>query len=1028
MKQIKTIRKLMTVLLMMFLLSAVIPTAVPLIYAEQTAELSMTEDSVTGQLHLRGRLSGLSGIFSVKVYRAGKADNPSYLGFDSPGEGGTVCHDFYLPEDAAGGTYIVKVGGNDMTEPATTRFTYTAKTPAEGAALIAPEGGAVLTEGEMTGFSLYAYHTGSEAAEYQINISENGTLCSAASITVNPNERSLRPIMLSGLDKGVHTLSYIITKNGTEAASGTQKVAVIEKYKNNYRAEDASFGMNVAIAASLYENEKELELMRRAGVSNIRPNNTLGWSKVETQKGVYNVLSETKLYIDKIEEGNFSLLIDFDYGNALYGENDLAAPATKEQTDAFCAYVQEVLRQVPSIKTVEVWNEPDQFASFWGRRDTYAVEYGALVKATALAVREVRDDVKILGGVVSSSSGGSASYIGHLLDQSIRPYIDGFSFHPYVNNKSVDWCYYGTGNADSYTKLIEAGGGWVDSYNTEFGYFIGTHNETYGVDYRYTIDETLQAEYLVKFYAYNAQLDVKENYWYNGRNIGTNPNYAESMYGVLEKDFTPKKAYAALSQVNCRLGGGRYIGPVAFGEGVSGSLFNVGGELVAVAWVPEQRDLSVPLEGCVNDSKTVTHTFDNTGFVLRDMYGNVREHDGTVTFTKTPVWLSGLSQADAAAALQNAVTAIGKKYNIVSGMNTITAPDFATATAAEVKAYINNIYTVAVSWINGTGSGFENRMKQADGFHKTAECVAAFYSYLENSAPEITDASLKAAEGQRDAKCGSAPAEALSFTTKMLHKAESYYKRAADIAAGESAQTQNGYAAADMLVAEGVVKMAAATMKYEEPDSAYGILVYTNPTYPTVTQYGTEGFSLTVDNRSGRKLEGTLTIQDANGVTVSPRYPLTLESGATTEKNVMLYTTKNTTVGTNAYSVIFTDDNGSVAVKKLWVTVNEGSGSDVFCTGFTDGDGNAAGMTKLPETITANFCISGTERDKVSLVVAVYDGDKLVHIGTDTVDITDNTISYSVSVSGIKSGTRVSAMALASFGSLTPLCPQQSLE
>lgn len=697
----------------------------------------------------------------------------------------------------------------------------------------------------------------------------------------------------------------------------------------------------------------------------------------------------------------------------------------KENMDAFCNYVKAVLTELPQIKVVDIWNEPNLFSQFWGHSDSYVVEYAALVKATALAVREVRDDVKILGGVVSSSAGGGTNqYIARLMDQEIRPYVDGFSYHPYVNQKSIDWSYNGSW-ANSFTGPVENTGGWLDNYQSEMGYAIGTHNESYGsVNYVYNVDLKKQAEYLVKLYAYNAQMDVKETYWYNGRNVGTNTNNLEHMYGLMEKDFTPKPSYAALSQLSCRLNGGRYIGPVSFGSGIQGSLFNVNGTLAAVAWVPEKRDLSKPSQGCINDTVTASYTFGNSAFTMCDMYGNEISHGSTVTFTTSPVYLIGLDKSEAAKSVADAISNIGTKYNISSGIKTITAPDWASAASADAAEYINKLYKVASSWIAGTGSGFTNRMKQADGFNKTAECVAAYYAYLYNEGtPSLSDAALSAANESLAEKCGEYDIHSMTFTAKMLDKAGDYIDRTKDILNGENAKSKNGFAAADYIITNGLVTMANTAVKYENIDTSYGILVYTDPTYPSVSRFGNDAFAVTVDNQSGHKTEGELTVRDASGNVVFEGGAVSLNNDESVTKSAVIDTDFNTPLGYNAYTVYI----DSTAVKKLWINVAESTSEVIGFKGFTDSDGNAVTIGSLPETVKATLYAANTDVTDAVLILAVYDGDSLKNIVKKDIKINAGTTDYDVEITGLTGGTRVLAMALDSESEIRPLCKAKIL-
>jgi len=189
-----------------------------------------------------------------------------------------------------------------------------------------------------------------------------------------------------------------------------------------------------------YDFAKTIPIMKNSGVKWARVQT--GWSRVETEKGVYNFA-----WLDEIVDGLLAIGIQpwlsVSYGNLLYMDIENPKPSMAYApllfgNDAiqgwrnYCAALAKHYKG--RVSRWEVWNEPN--AGFWGMpsdpmpANPNPVEYVELVKVTAKEIRKHQPDAKIVGGAISGG-GCCNKYIKGLVENNIADYIDIFSYHPY---------------------------------------------------------------------------------------------------------------------------------------------------------------------------------------------------------------------------------------------------------------------------------------------------------------------------------------------------------------------------------------------------------------------------------------------------------------------------------------------------------------------------------------------------------------------------------------------------------------------
>ena len=133
-------------------------------------------------------------------------------------------------------------------------------------------------------------------------------------------------------------------------------------------------------------------------------------------------------------------------------------PLTPDDQADFAAYAAAVVKTVPALRIVIVGNEPN-LNRYWlpqfneDGSDAAAPAYESLLALTYDAVKAQDPDVTVLGGAVSPRGGDvgggirpthSPTVFIHDMGQAYRdsgrtePIMDGFAFHPYEDNSSVE--------------------------------------------------------------------------------------------------------------------------------------------------------------------------------------------------------------------------------------------------------------------------------------------------------------------------------------------------------------------------------------------------------------------------------------------------------------------------------------------------------------------------------------------------------------------------------------------------------------
>jgi len=195
------------------------------------------------------------------------------------------------------------------------------------------------------------------------------------------------------------------------------------------------------------------------------------------------------------------------------------------------------------LAALELWNEPN-LTGFFQASDP-AASYAELVKAGYVGAKQGNASVPVLAAALSLAD---TPFLNRLYDHGIKGYYDGISVHPYnaqrdpataIDPQAARYTFQAGLQLVRQTQL--AHGDSSPIWATEFGWSTCAGGSTS------CVSEAQQAAYTPKAFAMLASMSyVKAGIVYNLRDTGTDPVGIEPNYGLINRDYTPKPAYASL--------------------------------------------------------------------------------------------------------------------------------------------------------------------------------------------------------------------------------------------------------------------------------------------------------------------------------------------------------------------------------------------------------------------------------------------------------------------------------------------------
>lgn len=317
-------------------------------------------------------------------------------------------------------------------------------------------------------------------------------------------------------------------------------------------------------SSTVSDFDRELDLLRNAGANTVRIDIT--WSSLQTAgKDRFS-----SWYVDKIdtfmrhaEARGIKVIASF-HATPCWASS---APASLKQNCEGKWWDRGVTRYPPTdmaeyakaaawvanrwgrfMTGLQVWNEPNEASeNFWKTSDQ-AGDYARLLKAAYPAIKAVQPNLTVAAGALSFSDG---KFTEELYDHGIKGDFDVFSFHPYSENRPPTYTAEGDSRKWSFAsgipwirKIMLAHGDDKPIWLTEFGWTTCNATSDYGR--RRCVTEDKQATYTEKAWQMlSGWRYVQAATQYNLRNKGTDPAGIEDQYGLVHRDFSPKRGYRA---------------------------------------------------------------------------------------------------------------------------------------------------------------------------------------------------------------------------------------------------------------------------------------------------------------------------------------------------------------------------------------------------------------------------------------------------------------------------------------------------
>lgn len=256
--------------------------------------------------------------------------------------------------------------------------------------------------------------------------------------------------------------------------------------------------------------------------------NDLWWGSIENPKGNFD-WAKADSTVALFEKYQINLLGILCY-NSAWSNN--TSPANDQDVEEFANYVENIIKRYKGrVRYWEVWNEPN-IPPFWVPRANPRV-YAKLLKRSYEVAHSVYPDVKIIGLV---TSGVDLNFIEAVLKEGVGRYMDIISVHPYHGHPPTYW-----GEKTELGKLPR-----LKNLLDKYGLNIPIWITECGWETRGSINERIQAEYLIKFYVrVLASKLVERIYWFDLDDWGERDSPDEGQFGLIYCDQTPKPSFVA---------------------------------------------------------------------------------------------------------------------------------------------------------------------------------------------------------------------------------------------------------------------------------------------------------------------------------------------------------------------------------------------------------------------------------------------------------------------------------------------------
>ena len=290
------------------------------------------------------------------------------------------------------------------------------------------------------------------------------------------------------------------------------------------------------------EITRELDAMSASGAAWLRID--VSWRGFETSKGVYDasLLGNFDFIVAEAAARGISVapvvLAVPDWAN---GNQGRWTPPTNDQDFAdFMRFV--AARYSGKITYWELGNEVNE-TGFWNvDRAASPARYTAFLKKGYTGTKLGNPNAKV---ITAGLAGADFGYLKEMYAAGAKGYFDVVGVHPYTNGRSPyaedaehpGWVFGGMTNMKS---VMDSYG---DSEKTMWATELGWQTSTVGN----FVTKDQQAQYIYDSYKrlYESFPYVTTIFVYGLRNDGTDPNAAIDNYGLMNRDFSQRPAFAA---------------------------------------------------------------------------------------------------------------------------------------------------------------------------------------------------------------------------------------------------------------------------------------------------------------------------------------------------------------------------------------------------------------------------------------------------------------------------------------------------
>jgi len=372
----------------------------------------------------------------------------------------------------------------------------------------------------------------------------------------------------------------------------------------------------------------EMEMLGAGGFTWVRMD--FKWAATETQKGKYDFSAYDRL-MKALDSQHLRPLFILDYGNKLY--DDGLSPHTDEGRAAFARWAAAAVTHFKGKDILwEMWNEPN--ISFW-KPTPNVDDYVKLALATGKAIRAADPNAHYIGPACAAIKFPflKACFAGGLLK-----YWDAVTVHPYRGSSPETV-------ADDYRKLrlliktYAPQGKEIPIISGEWGYSTRTTG----------VDETTQAQYIVRQRLTNIANGVPLSIWYDWHSDGPDPKENEHNFGVVRYPYfagrnpvyDPKPAYVAEQNFVNTFKGFRFNKRIDVGDDESYVfLFSAGDTLKLAAWTTASKPRQIVIPASAGK-------FDDVDYRGKQLPSLTADGKGLeITLTNSPQYLSPATPND----------------------------------------------------------------------------------------------------------------------------------------------------------------------------------------------------------------------------------------------------------------------------------------------------------------------------------------------------------------------------------------------